>query len=149
MVFGYRRVNCYGLDTTDNNGVFRIQSVTPGDYAVCAATRQTAILNEGQRLRLQIDRQRRSAAYVLGPEGVATQRRLAPELAQLEAGLPRYLPPVRGYAPMCYPGSTSPLSMISVGPDEERTAVNMQFALTRLARIDGVVTRMPADNRVR
>src|SRR3954470_6895599 len=146
LAYGYRRANSYSFDTTNNNGVFRIQSLTPGDYAVCAATRQTAILNEGQRLRLEIDRQRHSAAYVLGPEGVAMQKRVAPELAQLEAGLPRYLPPVRGYAPMCYPGSTSPLSMITVGPEEERTGVNMQFALTRLVRIDGVVTGMPADH---
>src|SRR4051812_8876100 len=147
LAYGYRRANSYGSDTTDNNGVFRIHSLTPGDYVVCATTRQTAILNEGQRLRLDIDRQRRSTAYVLGPEGVAMQKKVAPELAQLEAGLPRYLPPVRGYAPMCYPGSTSPLSMITVGPEEERTGVNMQFAPTRLARIEGVVTRMPADNR--
>src|SRR3954447_15453491 len=147
MAFGYRRATSYGFDTTDHNGVFRIQSLTSGDYAVCAATRQTVVLNEGQRLRLDIDRQRRSAAYVLGPEGIAMQKRVAPELAQLEAGLPRYLPPVRGYAPMCYPGSTSPLSMITVGPEEERTGVNMQFSPTRLARIEGVVTRMPADNR--
>src|SRR4051812_14096074 len=147
MAFGYRRATSYGFDTTDHNGVFRIQSLTSGDYAVCAATRQTVVLNEGQRLRLDIDRQRRSAAYVLGPEGVAMQKRIAPELAQLEAGLPRYLPPVRGYAPMCYPGPMSPLSMITVGPEEERTGANMQFSPTRLARIEGVVTNAPADNR--
>jgi protocatechuate 3,4-dioxygenase beta subunit len=147
MAFGYRRAMSVGMATTDSQGIFRIESLTPGDYAVCAATHQTGALNEGQRLRMEIDRERRSAAYVLGPEGVAAQKNLAPQLAQLEARLSRYLPPVRGYAPMCYPGSTSALSMITLAPDEERTGVNMQFAVTRLARIEGIVTGMPADNR--
>jgi protocatechuate 3,4-dioxygenase beta subunit len=147
MAFGYRRADSWGYADTDGNGVYRIQPLTPGDYAVCASTQQTAPLNEGQRLRMEIDRERRSAAYVLGPEGIEAQKTLAPQLAQLEARLSPYLPPVRGYAPMCYPGSTLPLSMITLAPDEERTSVNMQFAATRLARIEGTMTGMPADNR--
>ena len=146
LAYGYRRADSYGYGDTDDNGVFRIQSLTPGDYAVCASTHQTAPLNEGQRLRLEIDRERRSAAYVLGAEGVAAQKRLAPQLSQLEARLPRYVPPVRGYAPTCYPGSTSSISMITLGPDEERTGVTMQLVPSRLARIEGIVTGMPADN---
>jgi hypothetical protein len=37
--------------------------------------------------------------------------------------------------------------MITLGPEEERTGVNMQFTATRLARIEGIVPGMPADNR--
>jgi hypothetical protein len=147
MALGYRRADSAGGAQTDDSGIFRIHSLTPGNYAVCASTHQTGPLNEGQRLRLEIDRERRSAAYVLGPEGVEAQKRLAPRLAQFEARLSPHLPPVRGYAPVCYPGSTSPLSMITLGPEEERTGVNMQFTATRLARIEGIVPGMPADNR--
>jgi hypothetical protein len=147
MAFGYRRALPSGSAYTDASGVFRIDSLTPGDYAVCASTRETAPLNEGQRLRAEIDRQRRSAAYVLGPEGIEAQKQLAPKLAQLEASLPTYLPPVRGYVPMCYPGAASALSMITIGPDEERTGVNMQFASTPLARIEGSVTGIAGDDQ--
>jgi len=147
LAFGYRRADSAGGVQTDGRGIFRIDSLTPGEYAVCASTRQTAPLNEGQRLRMEIDRERRGAAYVLGPGGVEGQKRLEPKLRQLEAFLPPYLPPVLGYAPICYPGSTLPLSMVTLAPDEERTGVDMQFAVTRLARIDGIVRGMPDDNR--
>ena len=35
---------------------------------------------------------------------------------------------------MCYPSTTSTPSMITLAPEEERTGVNMQLVLTRLAR---------------
>lgn len=146
MAFGYRRALPVGSGNIDEKGVFRIDSLTPGDYAVCATTHETTPLNEGQRLRMEIDRQRRSVAYVLGPEGVAAQKRVAPRLAELQAQLPPYVPPVRGYAPVCYPRSTSPPSMITLAPDEERTGVDMQFVVTRLARIEGIVTGLPPGN---
>ena len=133
--------------TTDSRGVFRLGSLTPGDYAVCASTHETNPLNEGQRRQTEIDRQRRAAAFVLGPEGLAAQRALAPQLAALEAQLPRFLPPVRGYAPVCFREATSMFSMITVAPDEERRGVDLSLVLTRLARIEGTVTGMPSDGR--
>ena len=48
---------------------------------------------------------------------------------------------------MCYPSATSAPSTITVAPNEERTGVDMQLALTRLARIEGVVKGMPLDQR--
>jgi hypothetical protein len=147
MAFGYRRAQSVGSGNTDERGVFRIDSLTPGDYAVCASTHETTPLNEGQRLRMAIDRQRGLVTYVLGPEGVAAQKRLAPRLAELEAQLPPYVNPIRGYAPLCYPDATSPASMITLAPDEERGGVDMQFVSTRLARIEGMVTATPPDNR--
>jgi hypothetical protein len=114
---------------------------------VCASTYETAPLNDAQRLQMDIDRQRRLAAFVLGPQGIEAQKALAPRLVALEAQLPPYVPPVRGYAPMCYPSTTSTPSMITLAPDEERTGVNMQLVLTRLARIEGIVKGMPPDIR--
>src|SRR5205814_1087949 len=103
MAFGYRRARSVGMATTDRQGIFRIESLTPGDYVVCASTHETAPLNDAQRLQMEIDRQRRNAAFVLGPQGVEAQKALAPRLRALEAQLPPLVPPVRGYAPMCYP----------------------------------------------
>ena len=45
MAFGYRRAMSVGMATTDSQGIFRIESLTPGDYVVCASTHQTAPLN--------------------------------------------------------------------------------------------------------
>jgi hypothetical protein len=147
MAFGYRRGMSVGTATTDNRGMFRIDSLTPGDYVVCASTQETAPLNDAQRLRMQIDSQRRLAAFVLGPQGVEAQKALAPRLVALEAQLPPFVPPVHGFAPMCYPNPTSTLSTMTLAPNEERTGVDMQLVPIRLARIEGVVKGMPPDQR--
>ncbi len=91
MAFGYRRADSAAGAQTDDRGVFRIHSLTPGDYAVCVWTHETGPLSDSQRLRMEIDRERRFAAFDLSPEGPARQRALAPHLAALEA----QLPPVR------------------------------------------------------
>jgi hypothetical protein len=147
MAAGYRRAVPGGSANTDSRGVFRIPSLNPGEYAVCASTQATAPLNDSQRIRMEIDRERRGAAYVLGPGGVEAQKRVAPRLAELEAHLPPFVPPVRGYAPVCYPTSASSPTRITLAPDEERSGVDMRFALTRLARVEGRVTGTPPDNR--
>ena len=143
---GYRRGMSVGSATTDNRGIYRILPVEPGDYAVCVSTRETGPLNESQRLQQEIDRLRRSVEYVLGPAGIAAQQQLAPRLASLEARLPPQVDPVFGYAPVCHPGTPSLPSMIRVAPNEDRTGVDFQLALTRLARIEGVAVGMPALN---
>ena len=83
---------------------------------------------------------------MLGPAGIAAQVQAAPRLAALEARLPPQVDPVFGYAPVCHPGTPSLPSMIRVAPNEDRTGVNFQLALTRLARIEGVAVGMPALN---
>jgi hypothetical protein len=143
MAYGYRRADTAGSGTTDDRGIYRIHSLQPGDYAVCASTRATRPLNETQRLRMEIDGQRRRAAYVLGPAGVQVQKDLAPRLAALEARLPARVEPVLGYAPTCHPGTGALPSMVSVAPEEERSGVDFQFALTRLARVEGIVSSVP------
>lgn len=147
MAYGYRRPMSVGMATTDNRGIFRIESLTPGDYVVCASTPVTAPLNDAQRLQMEIDRQRRQAAFVLGPEGIEAQKAIAPRLAALEAQLPPFVPPVRGYAPTCYPSVTSTPLTITLAPNEERSGVDMQFALTRLARIEGIVKGMAPEQQ--
>lgn len=143
MSFGYRRADTAGNATTDDRGIYRIHSLQPGDYAVCVSTRSTAPLNEAQRLRMDIDDQRRRVLYMLGPPGVLAQKELAPRLAALEARLPAHVDPVFGYASTCHPGNASLPSRVRVAPEEERTGVDLQLVLTRLARIEGVVLGIP------
>jgi hypothetical protein len=146
MANGYRRWTSVGSARTDDRGVYRILPVQPGDYAVCVSTRETGPLNESQRLQQEIDRLRRGVEYVLGPAGMAAQLELAPRLAALEARLPPQVDAVFGYAPVCHAGTAALPSMIRVAPGEDRTGVDFQLALTRLARIEGVAVGMPRLN---
>ncbi|HEU4938552.1 MAG TPA: carboxypeptidase-like regulatory domain-containing protein [Vicinamibacterales bacterium] len=139
MAFGYPRALRVGSSTTDDTGAYRLESLEPGDYAVCATTRATTPLNDGQRLQAEIDRQRRSVEFIPGPEGIAAQQQIAPQLAALEARLPPHIEPVVGFAPVCHPGTSSLPSRVRVLPDRDLTGVNLQFPLTRLIRIEGVV----------
>ena len=143
MAAGYRRAREVGHATTDDRGIYRIHSLQPAEYSVCASTRTTAPLNAAQRLREQIDHERRRTNYTLGPAGVAAQKEQAPRLAAREARLPAHVDPVLGYASVCHPGNAALPSRIRVGPEEERTGVDFQLALTRLARVEGVVGPLP------
>ena len=143
LVYGYRRAQVAGQALSDEQGHYRILSLQPGEYEICASTDSTAPLNAMQRLRLEIDRLRKSAAYVLGPSGLAAQRELAPQIAALEARLPADVDPIVGYAHVCHPGNGSLRSLIRVGTEEERSGVNLQLVPTRLARVEGVVTGVP------
>ncbi len=146
MSNGYRRADSAGSATTDDRGIYRIHSLQPGDYAVCASTRSTGPLNEAQRLQMEIDRQRRGVENMVGPAGVVAQRELAPRLAALEARLPAHVDPIFGYGTVCHPGSASLPSMVRVAPGEERTGVDLRLVLTRLARVEGIVVGMPVLN---
>ena len=137
MSYGYPRPDTAGSAVTDDRGIYRIHSLQPGDLAVCASTRHTDPLNEVQRRRMDIDRQRRSLAFMLGPPGIAAQKENAARLAALEAALPSHVQPVFGYAPVCHPGNASLPSRVRVAPDEERTGVDFRLVRTRLARIAG------------
>lgn len=139
MSSGHRRAIEAGGATPDRDGRYRIGGLTPGDYAVCASSRQTAPLDAAQRLRREIDRLRRNATFTLGPAGIAAQQQVAPQLAELEARLPAHVEPVSGYLPSCHPDSMKEPSMVSVGVEESRAGVNFTLSSTRLARIEGRV----------
>jgi hypothetical protein len=136
MASGYRRIVAKAEARTDDRGMYRLHSLWPDSYLVCASTRSTAPLDEAQRLQQQVDRARQSAALATGPGAAAAQERAA----ALEAQLPARIDPVRGYAPVCHTAATGPRSTIAIGPGDERTGVDLRLADTRLARIEGTVT---------
>lgn len=136
MSAGYRRILSKAEARTDDRGIYRLHSLWPDSYVVCASTRSTAPLDDAQYLQQQVDRTRQSAALAPGPAAAAAQERVA----ALEARLPARIDPVRGYAPVCHVSATGARSTITIGPGDERAGVDLRLADTRLARIEGTVT---------
>ena len=141
---GYLRPQDVGVASSDDRGIYRIHSLEPGEYGICAVTKATLPLNDGQRLRAEIDRLRRNLEFMGGVAGDDARRDAAPQLAALEAQLPDRIDPVYGYAPRCTPQPFSPAPVrLTVGPGEELGGVDIQLAQTRLARVEGVVAGWP------
>jgi protocatechuate 3,4-dioxygenase beta subunit len=141
MSAGYRRIVSKAEARTDDRGLYRLHSLWPDDYLVCASTRSTAPLSEAQHLQLQVDRMHQNVAISSGPAAAAARERLA----ALEARLPARIDPVRGYAPVCHAAPTGVRATISIGPDDERADVDFRLTDTRLARIQGKVSGLGPD----
>jgi protocatechuate 3,4-dioxygenase beta subunit len=140
MSAGYRRILSKAEARTDDRGMFRLHSLWPDSYLVCASTQSTAPLDEAQYLQQQVDRMHRSVGPADGPAAAAARERAA----ALEAQLPARIEPVRGYAPACHAAATGARSTITIGPGDERAGVDLRLADTRLARIEGTVTGLPS-----
>jgi hypothetical protein len=95
MASGYRRLLIKAEARTDDRGVYRLHSLWPAGYLVCAAAHIAAPLDDAQGLQMQVDRARQSAGLATGLEAAAAAERLA----ALEAHIPARIEPVRGYAP--------------------------------------------------
>ena len=83
MASGYRRLLIKAEARTDGRGVYRLHSLWPAGYLVCASAAGTAPLDDAQRLQLQVDRARQSAGLATGPAAAAAAERLAALEAQL------------------------------------------------------------------
>ena len=142
MSAGYRRIRSTMQATTDDRGLYRLHSLTPGRYVICAAPSMAPPpLDEAQRLQREIDYLRREAELTTGPRSDAARERAA----LLEPRLPDQVDPVRGFAPACHTDATGARSTIDVAADEERGGIDVRFTLTRLARIEGKVTGLSLD----
>jgi protocatechuate 3,4-dioxygenase beta subunit len=139
MSAGYPRILSKAETRTDDRGIYRLHSLWPDRYLVCASTQSTAPLDQAQYLQQQVDRMHQSAGLAEGPAAAAARERAA----ALEAQLPARVEPVRGYAPVCHAAATEARSTITIGPGDERTGVDLRLADTRLARIEGTVTGLP------
>ena len=145
MQSGTRTLQTAGNGQTDDRGVYRIYGLQPGDYVVFATPRnnnrqdvETARVAELQALvqqsealaRLDATRARRPSA--IGSRSCASTRRAT---AQNEDA-------ASGYAPVYYPGTTSPSSAatITIAPGEEKGSIDFQYQVVPVARVDGIVT---------
>jgi protocatechuate 3,4-dioxygenase beta subunit len=131
-----RRPQEMGGDNTDDRGIYRIHSLQPGDYAVCANFRGGP-QNEAQRIQAQIDGARRAMNSAPSP---GMRQQLATRLAELQAQLPAQNELATGYSNVCFPGSSpTPSTMIPVGAGEEKSGIDIQLQLTQVARIEGTL----------
>jgi 5-hydroxyisourate hydrolase-like protein (transthyretin family) len=114
-------------DTTDDRGAYRIYGLPAGDYVVSVAPRLMA----GGDIRQM------TAADIQSV-------RQAIQAAQATAANPGPKPPdpvTVTYASVFYPGTTDAANatLVSVGPGDERSGIDMTMQLVRTAHIDGIV----------
>ena len=132
--------------STDDRGIYRLHSLQPGNYAVCASPRNMGPQTESQRTQMELDSLRRSIENFSAAQSDQVRRQMAARLAQLKEQLQSQ--PVTGYAPVCYPNSVSADSgTIAVAAGEERSAIDLQLVLTPVARVEGTIVRPPGTDQ--
>lgn len=145
MQSGQRTLQSAGSGQTDDRGVYRIYGLQPGEYIVYATPRNTTqnVQAAGQAELQQLVEQSAAAARL---EAVQAQA-LTERIAQLRANMRAADSPDRdeatsGYAPVYYPGTTSPSSAgtVTLAPGEEKGSVDFQYQVVPIARVEGIVT---------
>ncbi len=124
-------------EATDDQGVYRLYGLPPGDYVVVASPTMPA----NAEIRAMTDAEIRDALQ-------AAQRPPQQQAAMVGATSTAVPPAERrdqgatvGFAPVFYPGTTTAAAAttITVGAGEERGGIDFQIQLVQTARIDGVV----------
>jgi protocatechuate 3,4-dioxygenase beta subunit len=142
MQSGERVLTVAGTANTDDRGIYRIHSLTPGDYLVSAVPRNTSI-------------------EIVTSADMAAQVRMQ-ELAQLglsqpgavmdissSGGLPAGTSdPVEGYAPVFFPGTAQVTSAqtIKVGVAVEQLGIDFGLQRVGLVTVSGSVITPPGVN---
>ena len=137
---GRRTLQSSGNGTTDDRGIYRIFNLQPGEYAVCATPRNN---NPGdfERAQMEIQALREQSLEVAG-RGADLARTIQDRIAAVQAAMPQQADEVpAGYAPVCYPGTTTTAeaSPVTLGIGEERPGVDFQLRLVPMARVEGTV----------
>src|SRR5262245_22379781 len=147
MPGGQRTLQQAGNDQTDDRGMYRIFGLQPGEYIVSATPRNTNVRSAAaeQQIALQSMMQRSEAVAQANPEQAKV---IAERVAQLKANMASIVSAAieeeqgTGYAPVYYPGTTSPASasIVAVGAGEEKASIDFQYQVVQIARVEGVVT---------
>ncbi len=138
---GQRTLQSAGSSQTDDRGVYRVYGLQPGDYIVSATPRNSGAGADAERLQAEmtvLSERLREMNNV--EEGQA--RTIMDRIAQLKESAPSQDEASTGYAPIYYPGTTSPSSAatVSVGPGEEKGSIDFQYQVVPIARVEGIVT---------
>jgi hypothetical protein len=139
---GQRTLQSAGNAQTDDRGAYRIFGLQPGDHIVYATPRNvgTEGVERPRQAELQALLQR---AETLNRAEPGLTQVLIERAAQLKAELSAAsADETTGYAPVYYPGTTTPSSAVAipVGPGEEKSGVDFQYQVVPIARIEGIVT---------
>ena len=121
-----------GNATTDDRGIYRIPTLSPGEYIVMATPRADSVNNE------------QLVAEKLALEGLASGIAGGIRVAgsAFEGGSSNGdEPPTSGYAPVFYPGTTlsNTATSVAIGPAEEKTGIDVQLQLVSLGTITGTI----------
>jgi len=120
---------------TDDRGVYRIYGLAPGDYLVAASLPGLENPRAGADIRQITDADiQRAQRSLREPAGVPSAR-----TAQVEN------PPagaIVDHAPVYHPTALSPTdaATIALGPQEERTGIDVLLRIVPTARVEGVTT---------
>jgi hypothetical protein len=136
---GQRTLQPAGSGSTDDRGIYRVFGLQPGDYVVCATPRNTGPQTDLARRRVEIDALRQRAAGAARRDDAAA-RELTARADRLEGTDPEE-EQATGYAPVYYPGTTSPAqaAAITLGAGEEKPAVDFQLQRVPVAQVEGLV----------
>lgn len=160
---GEKRFESAGTDTTDDRGQYRIYGLLPGQFVVYAQPRNQGLGGLGASIASEIEAAVQQMAQMLGGSGpgqgagrgggqAGRVENLGDRLTQLGGGRGQALEQLQqqlnpegqqsvSYAPVFYPGSTSPsnAARVDVVAGQERFGVDFQLQLTQTSQIDGVV----------
>jgi protocatechuate 3,4-dioxygenase beta subunit len=141
MQAGQRTLQSAGNSQTDDRGIYRIYGLQPGDYLVFASPRNN---NQGVEAARQAELQAViQQAEAMGRAQAGQVQALLERAAQLKASLASSATEedATGYAPVYYPGTTTPTSAVTipVAPGEERSGVDFQYQVVPIARVEGIV----------
>ncbi|HUR19189.1 MAG TPA: carboxypeptidase-like regulatory domain-containing protein [Vicinamibacterales bacterium] len=157
---GQKSLESAGNDTTDDRGQYRIYGLLPGQFVVYAQPRNQGVGGLQASIATEIESAVQQMAQMLGGGGrgagggqAGRAENLGDRLAQLGGGrgqqaleqLQQQLNPegqqAVTYAPVFYPGSTSPsnASRVEIVAGQERAGVDFQLQLTQTSQVDGVV----------
>jgi len=136
LMNGRRRAQQVANDMTDDRGIYRLHSLQPGEYAVCAVARNMGPMNDAQRIQMDIESVRRA---IENAPSTAARQAMAERLSVLQAQRVDQTEPNLGYAPVCYPSSAAPSASVTVGAGEERSGIDLQMLMIPVARLEGTV----------
>jgi uncharacterized protein (DUF2141 family) len=148
MRTGEKTLQQVGQDQTDDRGIYRIYQLQPGEYIVNALPRnmtagdlRQTLATEVESLMQQVQQSgggRGDLAGLAAGRGAALGERLTELQLQLEQTEQERS---AAYAPVYYPGTTSPSSAatVTLGVGEERAGVDFQLQLVPTARVEGTV----------
>ncbi len=152
MQNGERTLRASGQSQTDDRGMYRIFQLLPGDYLVSAVPRNNAVANVSSQIQLQLQPlldQLQGPGGAAGFVGVGAAvlasgrgQQVFDQIQALQQQLGDQPEQSTAYAPVYYPGTTSPAqaARITLDAAQERTGVDFQLQVVPTARVQGRVT---------
>jgi protocatechuate 3,4-dioxygenase beta subunit len=141
MQSGQRTLQSSGSGQTDDRGVYRIYGLQPGDYVVNATPRNTGATADAERIHAEVQALT-TRMQAIPADRAAESQALMERLSSLRTMVPPSDEPASGYAPVYYPGTSSPSSAATIvlNPGEEKSGIDFQYQVVPVARIEGFVT---------